>query len=550
MYRPNNENSSSAVWQIALYLRLSREDGNDESLSITNQRAILMEYIEENFGEPYAIVDEYIDDGETGTDIARPEFKRMINDVEAGKVNCIIVKDLKRFMRNHGYQALYLEQIFPKNDTRFITVSEPRLDTYRNPNAVYGFDVPMHGIMNDRFAQGTSEAIKRTFANKVKQGKFIGAFCPYGYTKDPNDKNKLIIDEEAAQVVRDIFKWCLEGMSKRAICKQLKAYGIPNPTAYKRSKGLNYSNPHAYANDGMWNPTTLIRLLKNEAYIGTMVQGKEKVVSYKIHDKVRLPEEKWVRVPDALPAIISVEQFEKVQSLISQNTRVTKQSTTLTLLAGFLKCFDCRKSMRRKFGGNMRTVYYVCRSHNEKGVCSPHSVRSDALEDAVFRAVKTQITLVANLRNRIAQLHEKPLMNAQPSRLKTMIETKKKDLERVSAINDDLYLDWKNGIIEKSSFERLKAKTDNQIKQLNESIANMEEELKVCSDNSTTHPLFEAFAQYSNIQELDREVLAALVDVIYIHENKEITIVFKYNDSIRSISEYIMDQQSQLQKLA
>ena len=173
MYRPNNENSSSAVWQIALYLRLSREDGNDESLSITNQRAILMEYIEENFGEPYAIVDEYIDDGETGTDIARPEFKRMINDVEAGKVNCIIVKDLKRFMRNHGYQALYLEQIFPKNDTRFITVSEPRLDTYRNPNAVYGFDVPMHGIMNDRFAQGTSEAIKRTFANKVNRESLL-----------------------------------------------------------------------------------------------------------------------------------------------------------------------------------------------------------------------------------------------------------------------------------------------------------------------------------------------------------------------------------------
>ncbi len=549
MYRQNS-NSSSATWQVALYLRLSREDGNDESLSIKNQRSILMEYIEESFGEPYNIVDEYIDDGETGTDVARPEFKRMINDVEAGRVNCIIVKDLKRFMRNHGYQALYLEQIFPKNDTRFITVSEPRLDTFRNPNAVYGFDVPMHGIMNDRYAQGTSEAVKRTFANKTKQGKFIGAFCPYGYMKDPSDKNKLIIDEEASQVVRDIFRMTLEGLSKRAICRFLKDHGVPNPTEYKRSKGFSYSNPNTAQNDGLWNPTTIIRLLKNEAYIGTMVQGKQRVVSYKIHDRVSQPEDKWIRVPNAMPVIISLEQFEKVQALLAKNTREVKQTHSLSLLAGFVRCFDCKKAMRRKTGGNVRVAYYVCRSHDEKRICSSHSIRISVLESAVFIAVKAQIAMVENLRGIIAHIHEQPVLNAQPSRLKAMIDSKRKEHDKLNTINDDLIMDWKKGIIDKATLDRLREKNERQIKQMAEAIAKMEDELKVCNDNSATHPVFEAFAKYANITELDREILAALVDVIYIHENKEITIVFRHDDSIQAIREFVEEHREPLKKLA
>ncbi len=522
------DNAAGAVWRIALYLRLSREDGNDESLSITNQRSILREYVEESFGEPYTIVDEYIDDGKTGTDIARAEFKRMIGDVEAGRVNCVIVKDLKRFMRNHGYQALYLEQIFPKNDTRFITVSEPRLDTYRDPNAVYGFDVPMHGIMNDRYAKGTSEAVKRTFATKIKQGQFIGAFCPYGYMKDPADKNRLVIDDEAARIVRLIFKWFLEGASKRAICARLKEYGVPNPTRYKRSKGLSYNNPHAAVNDGLWNPTTVARLLKNEAYVGTMVQGKQRVVNYKIHDKIMLPQDEWVKVPGAQPAVIGAEQFAKAQAMLAKNTRVTKQAAELTLLAGFVRCYDCKKAMRRKVGGNAAVAYYVCRSYNEKRVCSSHTIRASVLENAVLEAIKAQIALIPDIRGMIARLGDN---SAPHARLDAMIGDKRKELEKLGTISDDLYLDWKKGFLEANAYLRLQEKTGRQLEQLREAVERMEEERGACG-GTAAHPVFEALKRASNIEELDRAVLAALVDVIYVHENKEITIVFRYSDSV------------------
>ncbi len=522
-------------WRIALYLRLSREDGNDESLSVTNQRNIIMEYIGESFQEPYTIAGEYIDDGKSGTDIARPAFKRMIDDVEAGKVNCIIVKDLKRFMRNHGYQALYLEQIFPKNDTRFITVSEPRLDTYRNPNAVYGFDVPMHGIMNDRYAQGTSEAVKRTFANKTKQGKFIGAFCPYGYKKDPDDKNKLIIDEEAAQVVRDIFRWFLEGASKRAICLRLKDFGIPNPTEYKRIKGTGYCNPNAVDNDGLWNCATISRLLKNEAYIGTMVQGKQRVVSYKVHNRITVPEDGWIRVPNAQPAIICAEQYEKVRALLLKNTRVTKHSSALTLLAGFVRCFDCKKAMRRKSGGKAQRAYYVCRSHDAKKTCSSHSILVPILENAVLQAVRAQIALAPDLCETISRLEEKPEPNARRARLQAMICEKRKEREKLSAIGDELYLDYKKGVIEQAAYDRLKEKTGSRILRLGEAIEAMERELKLNEGNASKKPVLEAFRHYSNIAELDRGIMAALVDMIYVHENKEITIVFRHDDGISAL---------------
>ncbi len=351
-----------------------------------------------------------------------------------------------------------------------------------------------------------------------------------------------IVDEDAAKVVRDIFKWFLEGVSKCAIAKRLNDYGVPNPSNYKRQNGIKYKNPHQKENDdGLWSRMTISRMLANEVYIGVMIQGKQKVVSYKIHDRVSIPKEQWVRVQDAMPALISLEQFEKVQALVAKNTRVTKRSGTLTLLAGFLKCADCRKAMRRHSSGKSQSVKYYCRSHCDKGACSSHSINESDLETSVFKAIKAQMKLVENLQEMIEHIHAKPSMNAQPDRLNAMIDTKRKELQKMKAINDEVYMDWKKRIIEQDSYDRIKEKNDRQISQINDAIAKMEEELRMCSGNTSTHPVFVAFAKYANIAQLDREVLAALIDVIYVHENKEITIIFRHDDSVQAVQGFIKD---------
>lgn len=181
LHKSEQSTEKKIIWKIALYIRLSKDDGNDESLSVTNQRKILTEYVEHFFQGEYIIVDYYVDDGRTETDYDRPDFQRMIQDIELGKVNCVICKNLARAFRNYSDQGYFIESFFPLHSTRFITLSDPKIDTYLNPEAVSGMEVPIDGLMNDRFAAQTSNSVRRTFDNKRRNGEFIGAFAPFGY---------------------------------------------------------------------------------------------------------------------------------------------------------------------------------------------------------------------------------------------------------------------------------------------------------------------------------------------------------------------------------
>ena len=251
-------------WRIAVYIRLSREDGNDESLSVTNQKKIINEYLESFFEEEFTLVDHYVDDGLTGTDYDRPDFRRMVHDMEAGKVNCIICKNLSRMFRNYSDQGYFLEKVFPLHNVRFITVSDPKVDSYLHPETIHGLEVPINGLMNDRFAAKTSLDVRATFATKRRKGEFIGAFAPYGYKKDPENKNALIVDDEAAEVVQNIYQWFVyEGMSKNGIARRLNDLGIASPAAYKKNKGLNFCCPQSGKNDGLWSPSAVSLVLNN-----------------------------------------------------------------------------------------------------------------------------------------------------------------------------------------------------------------------------------------------------------------------------------------------
>lgn len=533
--------SAEPFWKIGLYIRLSKEDDNeDDSESIINQEKILRDFVDGYF-EPgnYVIVDVFADDGLTGTDTARPNFKRLEGCIVRKEVNCMIIKSLARGFRNLADQQKFLEEFIPINGARFICTGTPFIDTYANPHSASGLEVPIRGMFNEQFAATTSEEIRKTFKMKRERGEFIGAFATYGYKKDPNDKNSLLIDEEAAEVVRSIYHWFVnEGYSKMGIAKRLNSMGEPNPEAYKKKKGLKYNNPNSSKNDGLWSASTVARILQNEIYTGVMVQGRHRIISYKVHKQIAVPEDEWFVVPNTHEAIIDRETFEKAQALHKRDTRTAPGKQDVYILSGFVRCADCKKAMRRKTARNL--AYYACRTFTDKKTCSKHSIRQDKLEEAVLAALQVQIALVDKLSEEIERINNAPVINRENKRLTLALRQAEKQLKQYNDASDSLYLDWKSGEITKEEYRRLKGKIAEQIAQLEQNISYLKEEMQVMADGiDTDDPYLTAFLKHKNIQTLNRGIVVELVNMVWVHENGEITVDFNFADEYQRILDYI-----------
>ncbi len=530
------------VWKIGKYIRLSRDDGSNESESIVNQRKILDEQIPKYFDSDYYIVDEYIDDGRTGTsDNTRPDFLRLVEDVKCGRINCIVTKNLSRAFRNSANQGKFLEEFIPLYNTRFISLYEPHIDTFLNPEVVHSLEVSITGFMNEQYAYKTSVDVRRTFDTKRKKGEFIGAFAPYGLMKKPDNKNMLIIDDDAAEIVRDIFHWFVdEGMSKSGITKRLNELGVPNPTAYKHSKGFKYCNPNVYKNDGLWSERTVLDILLNQMYIGNMVQGKQKVISYKVHDRINLKEKDWYIVQNTHEAIIDKETFEKAQKLHQRDTRVCPNKRKVYTFSGLLRCADCKKAMTRKSAKNI--VYYSCSTYSRKlkTACTKHTIREDVLEKAVLTAIQKQIALVDNLTQIIDEINNAPVIYRESKRINKLLDIKQKELDKLNSLIDNLYMDWRTNEITKTEYKRIKSKFEVQIEQIKEIIANLEKEKAELSTGiSVNEPYLQTFLKHKNIDHLERGILVELIDNIYVHEGGGLTIEFNFEDQHKRMLEYI-----------
>lgn len=533
--------SAEPFWKIGLYIRLSKEDDNeDDSESIINQEKILRDFVDGYF-EPgnYVIVDVFADDGLTGTDTARPDFKRLEGCIVRKEVNCMIIKSLARGFRNLADQQKFLEEFIPINGARFICTGTPFIDTYANPHSASGLEVPIRGMFNEQFAATTSEEIRKTFKMKRERGEFIGAFATYGYKKDPNDKNSLLIDEEAAEVVRSIYHWFVnEGYSKMGIAKRLNNMGEPNPEAYKKKKGLKYNNPNSSKNDGLWSASTVARILQNEIYTGVMVQGRHRIISYKVHKQIAVPEDEWFVVPNTHEAIIDRETFEKAQALHKRDTRTAPGKQDVYILSGFVRCADCKKAMRRKTARNL--AYYACRTFTDKKTCSKHSIRQNKLEEAVLAALQVQIALVDELSEEIERINNAPVINRENKRLTLALKQAEIQLKQYHDASDSLYLDWKSGDITKEEYRRLKGRIAEQIAQLEQNISYLKEEVQVMADGiDTDDPYLTAFLKHKNIQTLNRGIVVELVNMVWVHENGEITVDFNFADEYQRILDCI-----------
>lgn len=532
------------VWFVAFYIRLSREDkrGKDESESITNQRLILTDFLEQqDDGDEYVYVDEYVDDGVSGTtDEERENFQRLLTDIQKGKINCVIVKNLARSFRNNGDQSYYLGDWFPRNNVRFISLYQQSIDTYKDPQNAQNIAVPVQGVLNEEHARGTSESVRRTFDKKREKGLHIGSFAAYGYQKDPEDKNALVIDEEAAEYVKSIFAWFLEGMSKNAIVRKLNDNGILCPAAYKKSKGMKYKNPNAVGGNPLWCAMSVSNILKNRIYVGDMVQGRYRIKSYKIHVQETVPEDEWFIVENTHEPIISREDFAKVQELLKKDTRTAPEQNHLYLFSGFLRCADCGKAMTRsKVRGN---VYYYCRTYKDqsKTACTKHTIQHNRLEQGVLYAIREQVYLAVTFSEMVSRINTAPLQKSQSIRLSELIAAKEKELSKIMCYKQSIYQDWKDGEITHKDYRHMQEDYEQQTEAINEVISNLQEEKAELENGiDTENPFLATFRKYENIDRLTREVLIELVDTIKVYENGNISVSFKFANECRRVAEYI-----------
>ncbi|HJJ05707.1 MAG TPA: recombinase family protein [Clostridiaceae bacterium] len=557
-YSSNENIVSKKIWSVALYIRLSQEDADNgtdkqESNSVTSQKTLLNEFIEEH--DDLIVYDTYIDDGFTGTDFNRPSFQRLLEDMRSGNINCVIVKDLSRLGRNYIEVGNYIEQVFPLFNIRFIAINDS-VDSFKNPASTNTILVPFKNLINDEYCRDTSIKIRTSLNGKKKKGEFIGAFPSYGYIKDPKDKHKLIIDEVAADIVKKIFNWNVnEGLGKIAICHRLNDLGVLNPTGHKKIElEQNYNNYGIQDNTYTWTPSTVRNILNNEVYIGNTVQGKRRTKSYKVHKVEAVPKEEWVRVEHTHEPIIDKETFEKAHELSRRDTKVSQKTKELSVWAGFLKCADCKRAMNKKSSTNKsgsKYEYYICSTYRKKSnnLCTKHSIKVENLEKAVLKAINLHIYLLIDTEEIVKQINESTYQNTKNENIENMIIAKQNEISKISNFKRTLYEDWKNKDITREEYLEYKQKYENDIERLKENIKRLENEKQKYENQNQSHNAWiEKFKNQKGIAELSRDIMMELIDCIYVHENGNITIKFKFEDEFKRCLDYIENNKNVLLK--
>lgn len=541
------ENNNSGTYQAAIYLRLSREDGDAGdgtkivSNSISNQKALIMDFLESHTEiEIYSV---YADDGYSGVNFERPNFQRMLEDIRKGSVNCVIVKDLSRFGRNYIEAGRYIEKIFPMLGVRFIAIT----DNYDSLEAQggYGGDmvVPFKNLINDAYCRDISIKIRSHLEMKRKKGEYIGAFAAYGYLKDERNKNQLVIDEYAAGVVRDIFAMKLCGLSQQAIADKLNADGILSPMEYKKSVGIRLETTFKKGAQAKWCYNSVSRILKNEIYTGTLAQGKQTTPNYKIKTRVVKPEGEWVKVENAHEPIVSAKDFALVQEILKQDTRISPERDALYPLAGMLYCGGCMEPMVRKTipAGGRKYVYYVCSGNKkDKASCAPHRIPEPELSATVLCLLQMHIEKALTLEKAMEAIEKAPEMKADVAKFGGRIQKERGELEKAEKRKLNLYEDLKDGIISKKEYQQLKAEYDRRIGEAESSISAYEKEVKlILESKSSLHEWAREFKEYRNIQTLDRNAAAVLIKKILVHSADRIEVIYNFEDEFARCSEYI-----------
>ena len=546
------------TFRVAIYLRLSKEDDDlscssgakNESNSISNQRKLIYDFMKSH--PEFELYDEYKDDGKSGSNFDRAEFKRMMRDIEAGNVNCVIVKDQSRFGRDYIDVGKYKEKIFPKLGVRFITINEG----YDSLSATSSDDLAftINSFVYDFYIRDISTKIRTNLTAKKQNGEYAGAFVAYGYVKDSNDKSKLVVDQFAADVVRDIFRWKIEGLSPQNIAVRLNELGIPSPAEYKKLSGSNYKTSFQTSSKAIWSHVSVRRILKNEIYLGVMIQGKRTTPNYKTKTVVTKAESEWLRAEGTHEAIISVRDFELVQELLRDDTHCRAGDVTVPVYAGRIYCGDCGAAAVRKtvsYAGR-RYVYYVCNANkHDKTVCSRHSIREDVLNQVIYQTVRHQIDLLLDVDKALRQFENLSWEKHKLKQLDASIEIQEEVVRKNNTLRLGIYEDLRAGLLDRAEYESLKTELAERIDEATAAIEKLNKEKREILDGvSKQQSWVEQFRQYENVTELTRPMVIHLIERINIFEDSNIEIVFRHRNQIEEILQFISEKTADKKLLA
>lgn len=545
----------------AMYLRLSKEDESvrdgfdngeltegkgqlckssfvkSESNSIGNQRELIRAYIHEQ--QDIELYDIYVDDGFSGSNFDRPEFKRMISDIEAGRVNCVIVKDLSRFGRDYIESGRYIQKVFPALGVRFIALTD-HYDSFHTDTGESGIVLPVKNFINDSYCRDISTKVRSQFEVKRKNGECIAPFVVYGYKKAKNNKNQLVIDEYPAEIVKKIYDWKIEGMAVFAIAEKLNSLGVLSPREYKKSVGIRYNGGFSGAEKSLWGSITVKRILTNEIYLGHMVQGKTEKINYKLKKYVEKPREEWVKVENTHEPIISEDHFMIVQNLLKADSRRSPLLQKNSLFAGLLFCGDCGEQMVRRVSRykDTNTAYYICSTKNRGDGCTRHSMKEETLKELVVESVKKYANCFLEEKRIFEKALEFETNFDAIVRYDAEIARLKQEQDKYYALCDGLHEDLRKEVITKEEFQRLYGEFQRKASEFEEAQKKQELLIKeLFKKGVVSAGRLKIMQECAELREIDRHTLCSMVQKILVYENQRIEIVFYYMDHYRVMSE-------------
>lgn len=527
------------TYEAMAYYRLSKDDGKvQESDSISNQRVLVHEFVRQN--PNIKLVNEAYDDGYTGTNFDRPGFQKVMDAVNAGKVNCVIVKDLSRLGREYIETGKYLEMIFPSMGIRFIAIN----DDVDSMNAKSSDDIliPVKNIMNESYCRELSKKLRRQFKIQRSNGEYLGAFACYGYRKSPEDKHKLVVDPYAAEIVRCMFALKLRGYSQQSIADYLNGEAVLPPAEYKKSQGLNYKSGLQGSGVAKWNPYTIQKILSNPVYVGTLIQGKRGTPNYKIKQMRVRDEEQWNVVKDNHEPIVDEYTFNSVQRALGRDTRIAPKAETVNPLSGMVFCADCGRGMvkRSVSRGNKKFHYYICSTSKKGAGCTSHSISMEALENAVMRAIRNQINLVVEMKQLLEEVNHGEIFSAKQNRIDLLIAEKNKLIDKQKDFRMKLYEALSDKLIERDEYDAMRKRATETIENAEAAVKKLEEERANLVKQSTKNLTWlEKFARYQSSETFSREIVMAFIDRITVYEDKSIHIDFNYRDELAAYQEIL-----------
>lgn len=532
-------------YKTAAYLRLSKGDGDSdcsskgESNSISNQRLIIERFLQDN--EEFELAETYVDDGYTGTNFDRPGVQKMLEDIDAGLIDCVIVKDLSRFGRERIETGMYILKEFESKGIRFIAIN----DNYDSLTAGSGdkhLVMPIKAMTNDFYSQDISNKVKASQSVKREKGEFMGAQAPFGYVKDPDNPNHLLVDPEAANIVRMIFAKRISGMSANEIAEHLKTAGVMTPSCYKEAHDPSYRNTSTKPGRSNWTAKQVLTVLKNETYLGSVVQGKTRRVSYKVNRRVNIPEEEWCVVPNMHEPIVSESDFNIVKSLLKRDTMKASGRTGSYLFSGLLFCGDCGSPMLRRLRRNKdgSHVSYICKGYTNKEGCSSHKMPADDLEKLVTASRNNMMLTLCEYSELAANIDKIAVSKDEAIMQNEELAILREEIDKVETYRMGLFEDVQEGLISSEMYDRLKKQYDERINSINSSIEERTKMIdKLYSKGLEAETFINSFRNNPRIEKLDRVLLATLIDRILVYDNGTIEIVYRYSDEIKTLNQII-----------